>query len=167
MMNEDKKRYANLILEGKLPIESAALVWQGVSKKTLQNKVSILGKDEGINTYIRESKERLERQIDAKITNAIAKEKVGLILTSAKKREVLAKIVSGKFFTERQIVVGGKIKKIKVKPELNDILKAIDLDNKMSGDQVQAKPNQVAKAQEVEKVIIMDDQSETIKKVDE
>ena len=81
---------------------------------------------------------------------------VGLILTSAKKREILAKIVSGEFETEKYVTIKGVLKKVKVKPDINDIMKAIELDNKMAGDNVQAKPNQVAKAEEVTKVWILD-----------
>jgi hypothetical protein len=163
-MNEQKKRYANLILEGKLPIDAIMIVWQGITKKTAQNKVGILAKDSGINDYIRESQERIEAKITTKLTTALAKEKVGQILTVARKREILAKIASGKYYTEKTIFVDGKKTKIKVAPDLSDIMKAIELDNKMTGDNVQAKPNQVAKAEEVTKVVVVEDETESPKK---
>jgi hypothetical protein len=43
-------------------------------------------------------------------------------------------------------------------------MKAIELDNKMAGDNVQAKPNQVAKAEEVTKVVVVEDETESPKK---
>ena len=58
----------------------------------------------------------------------------GEILSKLQKQDILRKIMLGELECEKIIIVGGKAEKIKTKPDQVDIMKAIDLDNKMSGD---------------------------------
>ena len=46
----------------------------------------------------------------------------------------MKKIVDGELEIEKLIIVKGEVKKVKAKPDAQDIMKAIDLDNKMEGD---------------------------------
>lgn len=127
----------------------------------------MMGKDEEVQSYIREMREAINKetqaQIDAELQKDIdssANKKAGTILTTIRKRQILDEIATGKKMFEKVIIIDGKIKRVKCKPTPQERLKAIEIDNKMSGDTVQAKPNQVAKAQEIEKVIIVEDETQ-------
>ena len=152
-MNPKHKMWADYVVSGKSNSEAYKLVYPNATKKTCQNKGGILSKKGELVEYINKRLQEIAKKVEKKASDELLDIEVGLILTSAKKREILAKIVSGEFETEKYVTIKGVLKKVKVKPDINDIMKAIELDNKMAGDNVQAKPNQVAKAEEVTKVI--------------
>ena len=56
------------------------------------------------------------------------------ILSKQEKREFLRKIVHGEVTFEKFIVVKGEPKKVQVKADAVEIMKAIDIDNRMAGD---------------------------------
>ena len=159
-MNPKHKMWADYVVSGKSNSEAYKLVYPNATKKTCQNKGGVLSKKGELIEYINK---RLQ-EVEKKASDELLDVEVGLILTSAKKREILAKIVNGEMEVEKYVTVKGELKKVKAKPDLNDIMKAIELDNKMAGDNVQAKPNQVAKAEEVTKVVVVEDETESPKK---
>jgi len=159
-MTNDQKTFADFVISGKNPKDAALLVWTGISEKTARNKSAILMKNEEISGYIRAQGQAIGEKISESLTTKIANEKVSQLMSSAMKRSILAQIISGKYRIEKTIIVDGKRKKVKVKPDLNDIMKAIEIDNKMSGDLILAKPNEVAKAEKVTKIIVVEDQTQ-------
>jgi len=158
-MTNDQKTFANFVISGKTPKDAALLTWTSISEKTAYNKSKILMKKEGIIAYIREKGEIIDQKVSESLTTQITKEKVSQLMSSAMKRSILAQIISGKYRIEKTIMVDGKRKKVKMKPDLNDIMKAIEIDNKMSGDLILAKPNEIAKAEKVTKIIVVEDQT--------
>jgi len=50
------------------------------------------------------------------------------------KQDILKKIIDGELLVEKVVIVRGEIKTIMAKPDAQDIMKAIDIDNKMEGD---------------------------------
>lgn len=160
------KKWADLVLGGMLPINACLKVWPNISHKTAGNKTGILKRNEGVKAYMEEQTAKITSKVTEKASAAIHEAEIGNLLTTAKKREILAKIVAGEMEVEKYVTVKGELKKVKAKPDLTDIMKAIELDNKMSGDNVQAKPNQVAKAQEVDKVVVVEDSTPTYGKTD-
>ena len=56
------------------------------------------------------------------------------IMSKHEKQAILAKIIKGELMCEKLIVVKGEVKKVMAKPDAQDIMKAIDIDNKMEGD---------------------------------
>lgn len=163
-MNPNQKTFADEILKGSVPIEAALIAWPGIVRKTARNKACTMGKNEEVQKYIKDNKAVIDKTIQEEITKSVieevAKDKTFTILTALRKRAILAQIAEGKKTYEKVVIIDGKVKRIKCKPDAGEIMKAIDLDNKMSGDHVQAKPNIVAKAQEVEKVIMIQDETQ-------
>lgn len=165
-MNAKQKQWADWVLKGKTPAEAYSMIFPNASKKTAANKGAIWGRVEGMKEYLDRNRQKVEEIVNRKLTDELSDVTVGAILTSAKKREILAKIVNGEIEVEKYVTVKGELKKVKAKPDLTDIMKAIELDNKMSGDNVQAKPNQIAKAQEIDKVVVVEDNTPTYGKTD-
>ena len=160
-MKADQKKWADLVVSGIDYVEACLMVWENITKKTAHNKSGILKKNKGIQEYIEKQRQKVNEKVANLTAQSISDNEVKNILSATKKREILFKIISGKYEIE-QVGEDGKVKKVKVKPTLSDILKAIDLDNRMSGDLVLAKPNQVAKAQEVKEIIVVEDGSNPI-----
>lgn len=163
-MNKDHKKWADLVIKGINEVDAYLRVYPKASKKTASNQLGTFRKNVGLMDYINKATQKMAQILETKHLEALSSVELDNILTSAKKREILAKIASGEFETEKLISVKGVFKKVKVKPDINDIMKAIELDNKMAGDNVQAKPNQVAKAEEVTKVVVVEDETESPKK---
>jgi len=160
-MNEQKKAFADLIISGTPPIEAALSAFSGISRKTARNKSSALLKEKDIQDYIKDKRDKIGTQVETIIQDELAKDvankKSQTILTAIRKRQLLDEIAEGRKTFEKVIIIDGKIKRIKCKPTPMERLKAIEMDNKMAGDNVQAKPNQIAKAQEIEKVVVVED----------
>ena len=165
-LKPEHKKWADLVIKGVPELEAYFKVYPKAAKKTATNQLGRFRHDEGIQSYIKKHTERIAQIIETKHVETLQSIEMGNILTSAKKREILAKIVNGEMEVEKYVTVKGELKKVKAKPDLTDIMKAIELDNKMSGDNVQAKPNQVAKAQEVDKVVVVEDSTPTYGKTD-
>ncbi|RTK92614.1 MAG: hypothetical protein EKK61_03535 [Rickettsiales bacterium] len=156
-MNAKQKEWADWVIKGKTPTEAYLLAYPGVTKKTASNKGGLLGKNVEIMDYVREQQGKIAEITTKTLQDELSNQKITSILTVAKKRELLAKIASGKYTDEKVFIVNGKVKRVKCPATLSDRMKAIELDNRMTGDNVQAKPNQVAKAQEVKEIIVVED----------
>lgn len=163
-INPEHKKWADLVVKGESDIDAYIKLFPTSTRKNAANITSRWRKKEEILTYLRKKSSKISSLVENKLEKEVSSLEVSNILTSAKKREILAKIVSGEFETEKYVTIKGELKKVKVKPDINDIMKAIELDNKMAGDNVQAKPNQVAKAEEVTKVVVVEDETESPKK---
>ncbi len=163
-MNPKHKKWADYVVSGKSNTEAYKLVYPKANLKTCQTKGGVFSKKVELIEYINKRLQKIAEKVENNVAEQLSSQEAGLILSSSKKREILAKIMSGEFETEKLISIKGVYKKIKVKPDINDIMKAIELDNKMAGDNVQAKPNQVAKAEEVTKVVVVEDETESPKK---
>ncbi len=144
-MTKEQKSWADLVVNGMAEIQAYQQVYPKASKKTAQNQLGTFRHDVGIQTYIKAKADKLSRKIDEKVSRKLANKKVVQLLTTEKKRAILAQIVSGKY--------NG------IKATLNDIQKALEIDNRMTGDLVLAKRHEIQKAQEIQKVIVVEDQT--------
>lgn len=160
------KKWADLVLGGMPPIDACLKVFPHITKKTAANKTVLFGKNNDIQSYIKERSQKISDKVDNLVAEELKTNEVGRILSATEKRDILSKIILGQLEVEKIVIVKGVPKKIVCKPDASDIMKAIDIDNKMSGDNVQAKPNQVAKAQEVDKVVVVEDSTPTYGKTD-
>lgn len=70
----------------------------------------------------------------AKAVESITRKETHKMLTKSQKQDILRQIAEGSFVAEKIYIVGGQITSVYAKPDHADILKAIELDNKMSGD---------------------------------
>ena len=163
-MKKDHKKWADLVISGVSETDAYLQVYPKSGKKTAANQLVTFRKNLVLQEYIKNGLARVAKILENRHVEELSQVQIGNILTSARKREILAKIVNGEMEVEKYVTVKGELKKVKAKPDLNDIMKAIELDNKMAGDNVQAKPNQVAKAEEVTKVVVVEDETESPKK---
>lgn len=156
-MNSDHKKWADLVIKGVKELDAYLRVYPNASKKTAANQLGTFRKNVGLQDYIRKGSQRIADIVDNKHIENLVNTSIGEILTAAKKREILAQIVLGQIETEKYVSHKGELKKVKCKPDFGEMMKAIELDNKMTGENVLAKPNQTAKAEEVTKVVIVED----------
>lgn len=154
-MKAEHKKWADHVINGKQYTEAYLLVFPNASKKTAANQIGTFKKNVGIMGYIQEGLNRIAVKVEAKVTEKLSEVAIGNVLTSAKKRELLAAIALGELEYEKMIQVKdtnpdsstfGKMiwRKMLVKPDLHERMKALDLDNKMSGDTYRAKPPELA-----------------------
>ncbi len=58
----------------------------------------------------------------------------GRIISKLEKQDKLRQIIEGTLLAPKVIIIKGQAKTIQVKPDHQDIMKAMDIDNKMQGD---------------------------------
>lgn len=94
-----------------------------------------------LDRYIKDAQEdaklilsRMNSEIERKATEEGVNAFKGQILSKLEKQDILRRIAIGELESEKLIIVKGEVKKVHAKPDQQDIMKAIDLDNKMSGD---------------------------------
>ncbi|MFZ1591971.1 MAG: hypothetical protein WAT27_07790 [Chitinophagales bacterium] len=146
-MTKQQKQWADYVISGKTRVDAYLAVFPNAKKKTAQNRVVLFGKVEGIEGYISKGLSRIADKVEAKVVEKLSDIEVSSVLTSAKKREILSLIASGELEQEKMVLVkdpeSGKMvwRKILIKPDLHDRMKAIDLDNKMTGELFRGKAN--------------------------
>lgn len=82
----------------------------------------------------RKSKLEAKKEIESKYKDQIEDGLKEGLNRKQHKQAILKKIIDGELEIEKLIIVKGEVKKVKAKPDAQDIMKAIDLDNKMEGD---------------------------------
>ena len=101
--------------------------WQ-ISSRTFDR---ILKKAQGQAKGLRQA---IQKEVTRQSIEVAGKEFTGHILTKLEKQDKLRQIVQGELMCEKVVVIQGAAKKIMAKPDQSDVMKAIDLDNKMAGD---------------------------------
>lgn len=139
-MTNQQKKWADLVINGKTYLEAYSLAYPKASKKTANNQTSVFRNDSGLMGYIDKGLAKIAQIIETKLTDKLSNELAVNVLTSAKKREILHLIASGEISYEKHIMVKGELKKVLAKPDLHERIKAIDIDNRMTGDNYRAKP---------------------------
>jgi len=147
LMTVKEKKWADYVAKGKTPVQAYLLVYPNAKEKTARNRIGKFLKKEELAHYLKSKSQKLteitQKKVEEIVTNAIVEQEVGEILSTAKKRWLLAKIASGTFEYERtEITKDGDIVKVMCKPNLMEMMKAIDIDNRMSGDNMTAKSNE-------------------------
>jgi hypothetical protein len=155
-MKPEHKKWADHVIRGISPIEAYLLVYPTASRKTAMNRSSVFGKNEEVAGYIKGKGEKL----DALVNDKLAEQELKKILSANEVHAMLYSIAMGELKSERVVVVNGEPKIIKVSPTHTERMKAAEIFNKMTGQNVLAKPAQVKAAEEVTKMIIMEDQTE-------
>lgn len=142
-MTKEQKKWADLIIKGIDEVSAYLKVYPKASKKTATNQLGKFRHDSVIQTYINSKAHKIAQKVEVKTLQSIEITDMGEILTVAKKRWLLAKIANGTYEYERvEITKDGDIVKVMCKPNLMEMMKAIDIDNRMSGDNMTAKSNE-------------------------
>lgn len=144
-MTPQQKKWADYVISGKSHVEAYLLAYPNASKKSATNQLGKFRHDIGIMGYVEKGLGKIAKKVENKVIEKLSNIEVGNVLTSAKKRELLAAIALGELEYEKMVQVKdpdtGKLvwKKILVKPDLQDRMKALDLDNKMTGETFRSK----------------------------
>lgn len=103
--------------------------------ESARTKGSMLLKNVAVNEQIRQASERLRMEVEAEVKHELKAEIMLSILNANEKRGILAKIAKGEpvIFRTKKDENGEEIQ-VPVLPDITDMMKAIDLDNKMAGD---------------------------------
>lgn len=137
MINQDKPNKEKIVYEMLLEIEagktySETLVVNGSKWKLATTTFS---------RYWKQAQERYKllledrkRTFVNKTTEFNNKAVETAIMTRGQKLEILEKIILGKEKIEKVFIHNGVPKKIQVEPDLTEIMKAIEIHNKMTGD---------------------------------
>ena len=81
-----------------------------------------------------ETQNEAKKEFEGKYKQEIEDSLKSSINRKAHKQEILKKIIDGELLTEKLVIIKGEVKKVMAKPDAQDIMKAIDIDNKMEGD---------------------------------
>lgn len=92
-----------------------------------------------ISELIKENSEKITAIATEKAIDELKDKIVCDTLTTLHKREILFKIASGELKTEKVVFTKDGANTIMCKPSHSDIMQAIDLDNKMTGDNAPVK----------------------------
>lgn len=151
-MTKEQKKWADLVIGGVNETEAYLLVYKKSGKKTAQNQLVNFRKNLGLMKYLTKGQNKIAEKVEEKVVEKLSDIQLGNVLTSAKKRELLALIALGELDCEKLVQVRdnnvdsktyGKMiwKKMLVKPDMGERMKAIDLDNKMTGEIYRGKAN--------------------------
>lgn len=145
-MKPQHKRWADLVVSGTPELQAYLQVYPNASKKTAHNQLSNFRNNLGLMGYISDKTTKIAEKVEAKTIEKLSEVSIGNVLTSAKKREILAAIAMGELEVEKLVQVRDTEtkalvwKKMLVKPDLHERMKAMDIDNKMTGETYRAKP---------------------------
>ena len=151
-MTPQQKKWADYVISGKTHVAAYLLAYPNASKKSATNQIGTFRQNLGIMGYVEKGLGKIAAKVEERVVEKLSNIEVGNVLTSAKKRELLALIALGELDCEKLVQVRdnnvdsktyGKMiwKKMLVKPDMGERMKAIDLDNKMTGEIYRGKAN--------------------------
>lgn len=133
-MKQEHKIFADAVILGKSEKEAYRLAYPNASDKSCLDRGRKLSNNVEINNYIKNIQSKVQNKVEEKLSNALSDEIVVELLSAKKKREILSKIANSELTIEKAIVTKFGVEVVNCKPDAMDIMKAIDLDNKMCGD---------------------------------
>lgn len=157
-LKSEHKKWADFVIKGMTEIDAYLEMCPKSTRKNASNMVGTYRKNQDLMDYVAKGLAKISAIVQEKVTDKLSDAVIGNVLTSAKKREILNLIALGEIEYEKLVLVevddlddkgkkrGKKrvYKKMLVKPDLHERIKAIDLDNKMTGDVFRAKPHELA-----------------------
>lgn len=135
ILSKKHKIFADHFIKTGDQTEAYMLANPGAKRTSAQASSYKWLKSAKINLYIQERQGEINKITNDRISEELVAKGVVGLLTAAHKREILAKIANGEHEIEEYIVIRGEVKKIKRKPNANEIAKAIEIDNRMTGDE--------------------------------
>lgn len=149
IMKPEHKKWADLVVSGVSELQAYLNVYPNASKKTASNQLGNFRQNLGLMGYIHDKTHKIAEKVEAKTLEKLSEVAIGNVLTSAKKREILNLIASGELEYEKMVLVmdpeSKKMvwRKMLVKPDLHERMKAMDIDNKMTGETFRSKPHEL------------------------
>lgn len=142
-MNEKHRRFADLYIQSLDAIKSYQTVYPKAKHESAKVKSSLLLRNVNIAKYVKEATNRISEVANKKATDSISEEEANRLLNANKKRLILADIANGNFLLEEIYITkrGEEIRTFR-KPDIFERLKAVEIDNKMTGDLAPSKVTQ-------------------------
>jgi hypothetical protein len=132
-MKPEHKIFADAVINGTSEKDAYKLAYPSATEKSCLDRGRKLSNNVEIGNYIRQIQSKIQNKVENKLSEAISNEIVIELLTVAKKREILSKIANGEMVIEKAVGSKFGVEIVDCKPDAMDIMKAIDLDNKMCG----------------------------------
>lgn len=132
-MKPEHKIFADAIINGTSEKDAYKLAYPSATEKSCLDRGRKLSNNVEIATYVGRIQSKIQNKVENKLSDTLSNEIVTELLTVAKKREILSKIANGDLLVEKAVGTKLGIEIVKAKPDAMDIMKAIDLDNKMCG----------------------------------
>lgn len=134
MINNKHKIFADNYIKTGDSTKAYQLAYPKAQKESARVKSSKLLQNDTVLTYLNEMKHKINSVAEIKLINELSNKETVVLLTATKKREILANIANGELIAEKTLVVNGQLEKVFSKPNHSDIMKAIELDNKITGE---------------------------------
>lgn len=116
--------------------------------RTIESAANRLLQNPEIANYIESTRNRIQQEVEAEVKEQLKAE----LLTVHRKRQILARIAEGDVYIEQTYKGKGCQSCTQMaKPTINQMLKAIDIDNRMAGDYVDKRPKTIVHANVVTK----------------
>lgn len=116
------------------PTKAYMVAYPKSSENTARTNSYKLLQKTAINAAIKEHTDKITAAVTEEVTAVAKKLSVDKLLTSHEKRAILAKIAKGRLKIQDEIMVEGKKVKYMRRPNLYERLRAIAIDNLMTGD---------------------------------
>lgn len=116
--------------------------------RNIESAANRLLQNAEIANYIETTRQRIQQEVEAELKEQLKAE----LLTVHRKRQILARIAEGDVYIEQTYKGKGCQSCTQMaKPTINQMLKAIDIDNRMAGDYVDKRPKTIVHANVVKK----------------
>lgn len=132
-MKPEHKIFADAIIQGVPEKDAYKLAYPSATEKSCLDRGRKLSNNVEIATYIGRIQSKIQNKVENKLSDALSNQITIELLTVAKKREILSKIANGDMVIEKAVATKLGVEMVDCKPDAMDIMKAIDLDNKMCG----------------------------------
>jgi phage terminase small subunit len=145
MLKEPHREFARLYLSG-LSATEAYLKAFDCSEVTASRKGSLLLERESVKQYIKELQDKIDVEVFSSVKEAIVERNINAVLDAVDKRILLGEIIRAEKDIDDVVLIKGVPVPFKRKPRLDERLKALELDNKMAGDNATVKQETVLKS---------------------
>ena len=145
-LKQQHKKFCKLYISGKGAAEAYKEAYN-CSDLTASKKCYLLLEKTEIKAYINELQTKIDKEIYQEVKDNIVKTEVNHIMTAIDKRIFLSKIIKAEEDIEDYVILRGIAINFKRKPNISERLKAMEIDNKLSGDNAPVKNETVLQAE--------------------
>lgn len=138
-LNPKQKKFADLYIKTGDKLKSYIEVYGSDNEQSINANSTRLIKNDNIKQYIKEQRKAINEATSAQVRAEVIAKEVETLMTAIEKRALLAKIARGEQDIPDVINTKYGVEYILRKPTATERIKAIDTDNKMSGDNMPIK----------------------------